>query len=111
MLHLIAAITLLLTTADHWTTYVCLRQPISGFEVMEANPFADWLFQAVGLVPGLLVDSLITFGAVGFLVLTDQLSSILKYAFLTCTCCATSFAVGNNLLAMSTMGLSPLSWG
>ena len=104
----IAVITLGLTTADHWTTYLCLRAPVQGFEVVEANPVADWIFASLGLVPGLLFDSAITVGAVFFVVFTTQLSSFVKYGFLTCTCCATAFAVGNNLLAMSEMGLSLL---
>ena len=110
MLRWIAAITVLLTTADHWTTYLCLRGPILGFEVIEANPVADWLFQSMGLVPGLLLDTAITLTAIVFLVLTTQLSLMVKYAFLSCVCFATSFAVVNNLQAMSAIGLLPLGW-
>jgi hypothetical protein len=110
MLRWIATITLVLTTADHWTTYLCLRKPIHGFEVIEANPVADWLFGSVGLIPGLLFDTTITLLALAFLVFTTQLSEIVKYGFLTLTCCATSFAVANNLQAMSAMGISLLDW-
>ena len=49
MLHLLVALTLLLTAADHWTTYLCLRAPVAGWQVIEANPIADWLFQNLGI--------------------------------------------------------------
>ena len=62
--HALAIATLALSAIDHWTTYVCLRRPISGWRVTEANPISDWMFQTVGLVPGLLVDSLLTVAAV-----------------------------------------------
>ena len=60
MLRLLAGFTLLLTGADHWTTYLCLRMPVEGWEVIEANPLADWLFQVMGLVPGPAIDTAIT---------------------------------------------------
>jgi hypothetical protein len=110
MLRWLAVIALLLTTADHWTTYLCLRAPVTGFEVLEANPFADWLFQAVGLVPGLLVDSGVTLAAVIFLLATTQLTPTMKNSFLALVCMATGYAVVNNLQAMSAIGLSPLGW-
>ena len=73
MLHLLAALTLLLSAADHWTTYLCLRSPVSGFDVTEANPFSAWLFQSVGLVEGLMIDSLLTVAALAFLLITRLL--------------------------------------
>jgi hypothetical protein len=110
MLGWTATLTALLTTADHWSTYLCLRAPVLGFEVMEANPVADWLFQSVGLVPGLLVDSLVTLVAIVFLMTTTQLSLGVKNSFLGVVCLATSYAVINNLVAMSDLGISPLGW-
>jgi hypothetical protein len=70
MLHALAGLTLLLTAADHWTTYLCLRGPVQGWRVSELNPLADWLFVKFGLVPGLLIDSTITLAAVAFLATT-----------------------------------------
>ena len=58
-MYLIAFATLVLSAADHWTTYLCLRNPVTGWDVSEANPISDWLFSGIGLVPGLLVDSAI----------------------------------------------------
>ena len=34
----------LLNLADNATTFLCLRAPVPGFEVSEANPAASWLF-------------------------------------------------------------------
>ena len=83
MLRLLVLLTLLLTSADHWTTYQCLGRPVPGWHVSEANPMADWLFTSTGLVPGLLIDSAITLVAVAFLVTTGALPRRAKIAFLS----------------------------
>lgn len=108
MLQILALFTLLLTAADHWTTYLCLRAPIPGFEVSEANPLADRLFQALGLVPGLALDSLLTLVALAFLLSTDLVPTPAKRIFLLVVIAWTGYAVVNNLQAISAMGLSPL---
>lgn len=107
MLRLFAGSSLLLTGADHVTTWLCLRGPVSGWEVTEANPVAEWLFEAAGLVPGLMIDSLITLVAVGFLVVTASLPTALKTAFLGLITLTTGYAVLNNVQAISAMGLWP----
>lgn len=103
-----ALLTVLLSAADHWTTYLCLRAPLLGWEVTEANPIADWLFGAVGLVPGLLLDSALTLGAIGFLLTTQRVSSVAKFCFFGVIVAWTGFAVINNLQAISAIGLSLL---
>ena len=55
MLRLLATLTVLLSLADHWTTYLCLREPVTGWSVTEANPLANWLFDLTGLLPGLAI--------------------------------------------------------
>ncbi len=105
MLRLLVLITLALTTADHWTTWQCLRAPVPGWNVTEANPAASWLFQATGLVPGLLIDSAITVAAVAFLVTTQAIPRPAKLAFLALISVCTGYAVANNVLAIRDMGL------
>jgi hypothetical protein len=109
ILRSLAAFTLLLTGADHWTTYQCLRAPIDGWTVVEANPLADWLFQGVGVAAGLAVDSLVTLVAIGFLVSTTRFDNGLKLSLLVFISLTTGYAVVNNLHAMSNLGLSPFS--
>jgi hypothetical protein len=111
MLNLMAIIALLLTCADHWTTYLCLRSPISGWEVTEANPLADWLFQAAGLIPGLAIDTGITLLAIIFLVTTMLVSRHIKMLFLFVITASTGYAVVNNFQAIQSMGLWPLGQG
>ena len=108
MLRVLAGLTLLLTGADHWTTYLCLRLPIAGWEVIEANPIADWLFQAAGLVPGLWIDTGVTLCAVGFLITTQRFAEGVKLMLLAFIATTTGYAVVNNLNAMQDLGLSPL---
>jgi hypothetical protein len=107
----LAIATLALSAADHWTTYLCLRQPISGWQVIEANPISDWLFQTVGLVPGLLVDSLLTVAAVAFLLTTRRLPNLAKKAFFGLVVASTGYAVINNYRAIEALGISPLGFG
>jgi hypothetical protein len=108
LLHLLALLMLLLTAADHWTTYLCLKAPVPGFEVSEANPIAEWLFRSMGLVPGILLDTTVTLAAVGFLVWTALIPRAAKGLFLLVVIAWTGYAVVNNLQAMVAMGLSPL---
>lgn len=109
MLHTLVALTLLLTAADHWTTYLCLRAPVAGWEVSEANPIAAWLFHSVGLVPGILLDSVVTLAAVAFLIATPLLPRLAKGVFLFTIVAWTGWAVVNNVEAILRMGISPLS--
>ena len=108
MLRALAGLTLLLTGADHWTTYLCLRMNVKGWEVVEANPLADWLFDIAGLVPGLAIDSLVTLFAIGFLLLTPRFAYAVKIGLLIFIASTTGYAVVNNLNAMHDLGLSPL---
>ena len=111
MLRTLAGTTLLLTGADHWTTYLCLRTPVRGWEVLEANPLAQWLFEATGLVPGLAIDTAITLMAVGFLLTTHRFAEGVKLGLLAFIATTTAYAVINNLYAMQDLGLSPLGLG
>ena len=108
MLRLLALTTIALTSADHWTTYRCLRSPVPGWNVSEANPLADWLFSSTGLVNGLLIDSAITLLAVGFLVTTRALPRTAKIAFLSLISVCTGYAVMNNVFAIHDMGLDAM---
>ena len=108
---LLLTLTLALSAADHWTTYLCLRQPVSGWQVTEVNPISEWLFQTVGLVPGLLADSLVTVAAVAFLLTTRRLPNFVKKAFFGLVVVATGYAVINNYRAIDALGISPLGIG
>jgi len=109
--HALAIATLALSAADHWTTYVCLRQPVSGWQVTEANPISEWLFETVGLVPGLFVDSVVTVCAVAFLLTTRRLPDLAKKIFFGLMVAATGYAVINNYRAIDALGISPLGVG
>jgi hypothetical protein len=104
---ILAVLTLLLAAADHWTTYLCLRQPIEGWLVLEANPISQWLFTTIGLVPALLLDSALTLAAVLFLAKSRILPVPAKGIFFGVVITWTAFAVANNLDAIQTLGLSP----
>jgi hypothetical protein len=108
MLHWLAGLTLALTVADHWTTYLCLRHPVQGWQVSELNPLADWLFTTFGLVPGLLIDSAITLVAVAFLVSTALFPRTAKSVCFAILVVSTGWAVLNNLRAIEALGLSAL---
>ena len=105
MLRFFAITTILLTCADHWTTWLCLHAPVSGWNVSEANPVADWLFQSAGLSEGLAIDSLITLGAVVFVFTTPAFHRVVKVGLLAVITCATGYAVVRNVDAIQRMGL------
>jgi len=107
MIPFLAAIALLFSCADHWTTYICLRAPVAGWQVLEANPLAAWLFEHLGLAQGLWLDTAITAGAMVFLVRTERVPEPMKLAFLGILVTTTGLAVSNNLDAVFQMGLSP----
>jgi hypothetical protein len=109
MLRVLVPATILLTGADHWTTYLCLHAPIEGWTVSEANPFAGWLFEHTGLVGGLAIDSAITLGAIAFVATTQILAPWLKASLLVVITLSTGFAVASNLDAITRMGLAPWS--
>ena len=108
MFYFLASLMLLFTAADHWTTYLCLRAPVDGWVVTEANPLAEWLFNSMGLVPGLLFDSVVTIFAIAFLLITPRLRRNVKAAFFVCVLFWTGHAVVNNLHAIRMLGISPL---
>jgi ATP/ADP translocase len=109
MLRLLTSTTILLTIADHWTTYLCLRQPIEGWVVTEANPIAEMLFESAGLAAGLAIDSLVTLAAVLFLFTTHLFHRHAKVAFLGIISLSTGYAVVHNIGAIVRMGLAPWS--
>ncbi len=54
MRFLLGVLVMVFNVADNTTTFLCLRQPVPGFEVFEANPLARWLFEVLGLAEGLI---------------------------------------------------------
>jgi hypothetical protein len=106
MVQLLASLALLFSLADHWTTYLCLRAHVVGWEVSEANPLAEWLFQRFGLAEGLWIDTLVTALVLGFMVRTQRIAQPAKLAALGVLVATTAYAVANNLQAVQQLGLS-----
>ena len=106
MTYVLAVVALLFAFADHWTTYLCLRAPISGWEVIEANPLAALVFERFGLVEGLVLDSAVTLAALVLVVRTPLFSERSKLAVLGLLVLTSSYAVDNNLDALHQLGLS-----
>ena len=107
-MYFLACVWLLLSAADHWTTYLCLREPVSGWQVVEANPLADWMFGSFGLVPGLAVDSVLTLVVVAFVLTSRFIPDVFKGLFFGVVIAGTGLAVYNNFQALAALGLSPL---
>ena len=106
MLRLSAALALLFALLDHWTTWLCLRAPVPGWDVREANPLAAWLFGRVGLVEGLWLDSLVTLAAVVLVARTRKVSRRLKLVLLGLLITTSAFAVANNFGVIQRLGLA-----
>ena len=109
MLTALVALTLIFTALDHWTTWWCLRSPVPGWAVTEANPIADWLFETLGLGPGILLDSALTVLVLALLVATPLLPLKAKSGLLAVVILGTGWAVVNNVQAILSMGIAPLA--
>ncbi len=107
MVVLLALVVLLVSGADHWTTYLCLRDPVVGWTVTEANPISAWLFENVGLSSGLWLDTVATVAGMLFLIRTRMVPEEVKLLFLAVVIGSTAYAVDNNLDAIFQLGLSP----
>ena len=107
VLHVLVAFVVTMTFLDHWTTYLCLRQPVAGWDITEFNPLAAWLFERMGLVEGLLFDTALTLTAIIFLVWSRMLPRNVKFVFFFLVAGGTTLAVFNNLEALRKLGLSP----
>ncbi len=109
MQYLLGALVVLFNLADNATTFFCLRRPVPGFEVIEANPLARWLFESVGLLEGLIFEMLITTVAVGFLIWTTRISHRAKLAILAVLVALPAWAATNNYLVIRALRV-PLDW-
>ena len=107
MLPMLVVVALVLSAADHWTTYLCLIEETPGLQVMEGNPLAAWLFATLGLAGGLVIDSLVTVGALAFLLVSCSVPRWVKLAFLCGLIGATGLAVANNLGALKALRMAP----
>jgi hypothetical protein len=101
----LGALVIIFNSLDSLTTFLCLREPVPGFEVIEANPFARWLFEVTGLVHGLLLETVITVAAVTFLVLSPSLPSWVRTALLVVLVVLPAWAVVNNVQVMAAVGV------
>jgi hypothetical protein len=102
---LLVAMALVLTAADHWTTWICLRAPVAGFEVSEGNPLAAWLFREVGVGTGILIDTAVSLFGAAFLLATPLVPRTVKALFFSGVVLWTGWAVANNLQAILRLGI------
>ncbi len=100
MRFVLGALVLLFNCLDNATTFLCLREPVAGFEVFEANPVARVLFDSFGLLEGLLLELGFTLLAVGFLVFSERIPQRLKLALLAVLVVLPAWASVNNLLVI-----------
>lgn len=105
MRFLLGGLVLLFNLLDNTTTFLCLNATVPGFKVIEANPFARWLFDVFGLMEGLVLETLLTCIAVGFLVFTRRLPPRIKLALLGVLVILPAWAVVNNLNVMKAIGV------
>ena len=103
---LLGLLVLGLNTLDNLTTYLSLSRSAPGFEVFEANPFARWLFDSIGLAEGLLFETVITTLAVGFLVYAPRISPRLRMGLLVGLALLPAWATLNNLGVMHAVGIA-----
>jgi hypothetical protein len=107
MVPFLAVMALLVSLADHWTTWICLRAPVPGWRASEANPLAAWLFTQVGLAEGLLLDSAVTAVALLFLARARSVPEPAKLLLFAAVIFGTGLVVIHNLEAAHLLGVAP----
>jgi hypothetical protein len=105
MLHAFAGLALLFALLDHLTTWLCLRSPIPGWEIREANPLAAWLFAHVGLVEGLAIDTAVTAYALVLVTYVARLPQTARLTLLGLLIATSAFAVANNFQVILAVGV------
>jgi hypothetical protein len=106
----LGVLVVLLNVADDTTTYLCLRAPVPGFDVGEANPAANWLFGTIGLVPGLAFEMAVTTSAIAFLVATTHVPHRVKLFLLGVLAALPAWAAINNAYVIHATRLT-IAWG
>ena len=96
---------LVATLGDHLTTWACLSNPVPGWEVSEVNPVSAWLFSSFGLVPGLLLDGIVTIWVAVWVGYTKVFTVRFKVLYLLFVLACTLYAVNNNYHGMLEMGI------
>jgi hypothetical protein len=103
----LGSLAVLINLLDNATTFACLHRPPAGFDVYEANPIARWLFDSIGLVEGLLLETTLTTVAIGFVVATGMIPPRTKLVLLGGLVLLPAWAVANNLGVMHAIGVLP----
>jgi hypothetical protein len=105
----LGVLVVLLNVADNTTTFLCLRAPVRGFDIFEANPAANWLFGTIGLLPGLVFEMVVTTLAIAFLVATSHVPPRIKLALLIVLAALPAWAAINNAMVIHATSL-PIAW-
>jgi len=105
MLHVFTGLAFLFALLDHLTTWLCLRTPIPGWEIREANPLAAWLFERVGLMEGLAIDTGVTALALALVASAARMPRAARLSLLGLLMGTSAFAVANNLDVIQQIGL------
>jgi hypothetical protein len=106
MRFVLAALAFLFNAADNFTTYLCLRSPVEGFEIYEANPLAKWGFDRVGVGTGLWIETVLCAAAIAFLVYSKMFQLRTRIALLAVLAALPAGAALNNLLVMRELQIS-----
>ncbi len=110
MRFLLGALVVLFNLTDNTTTFLCLRQPVEGFEIVEVNPIARWLFEQIGLFEGLALEMGLTTLAVAFLVLTRSVPPKLRIGLLVVLAILPAWASLNNYYVLKAVSV-PIAFG
>lgn len=92
--------------ADAVTTYYALTKPtLDHVEAVEANPITAWMFDAVGLVPGLVVSTMLPVAVFFWFAKTERAPYKAKFLLLLFAVAITTYAASNNLAILLTPGI------
>lgn len=98
------SIVFVLSLLDNYTTWIILREPIVGWNVVEANPIARAVFNAIGLELGLVADTIFTTVACAWGYHTKVCTENTKLFWCAILAVVSLFAVVNNTRAIIVTG-------
>lgn len=104
-MRVLAALALLLAGLEKWATYACSQASLDGLALAEVNPMSAWLLGAIGTLPALAVEVLVTLAVVIFLVRTRLLPGAARAALLLAIAALTAAGTGATLGRVAALSL------
>lgn len=105
-LKILFVLIILANLGDNFSTYWALTLPAKeGMLITEANPIAAWIFEAMGLVKGLIFEFVLGIGLIWWLMGVKDIPYRWKVVIFAGILIPTVYAVINNIGVLTSAGV------